>query len=78
MGKGRNYNKFESKVNPKQITDEKQLPGKVIERFATNVLGEDIRITFSDGTFLILEIDYSSCYYESDRPDLAICKEYRD
>jgi hypothetical protein len=78
VGKERRFNKFESKVNPKQITDEKNLTGKVVARFSSFGYSHGIRIDFTDGMFVLLELDYSGCYYEGDRPDLAIVKEYRN
>jgi len=71
----RKLNRFESKVNPNQITDETKLPGKVIARFRNDYVHSGIRITFTDGTFIVVALDYGGCYYEGDRPDLAIVKE---
>jgi hypothetical protein len=68
---------IDSRNNPKQIKDEKEIPGKVISLFKTGFM-DDLRIEFTDGTFVIVKMDYSSCYYEGDRPDLAIETDYRE
>ena len=69
--------RLDSRSNPKQITDEKLVTGKKIALLATSYMGE-LRIDFEDGTFIIVQMDYSGCYYEGDRPNLTIVKEYRD